>query len=342
MTLEQIKQKIKEPEYNFLVENEHLGDNIILLGLGGSHAYGTNIETSDLDIRGIALNQKSDILTNNNFEQFVNEETDTTIYGLNKMITLLSNLNPNTCELLGLKPEHYLVLSPIGQELLDNIDMFISKKCIQTFGGYATSQLYRLKQKSSHSMQQADLEKHILKTINNLHNDFNSKYSSISDDQMHLYIDTAVQEGYDTEIFMDLKLSHYPVRDYCSLWNELQAIVKSYSKIGIRNSKAIEHGKVSKHAMHLIRLNFMLLDILRGNGIITYREKEHDLLMDIRNGKYTKDDNQMIEAFYDILYEVEKEIDYAKNNTSIPDKPDYKRINEFLANVNERVVRGEI
>ena len=119
MNISEIKVEIKKPEYDFLEKNEHLGNNIILLGLGGSHAYGTNTETSDLDIRGCALNRKNEILTNENFEQFVNEETDTTIYSFNKLISLLSNCNPNTIEILGLKPEHYLFLSPIGQELLD-------------------------------------------------------------------------------------------------------------------------------------------------------------------------------------------------------------------------------
>ena len=101
MNISEIKAEIKKPEYNFLEKNEHLGKNIILLGLGGSHAYGTNTETSDLDIRGCALNRKNEILTNENFEQFINEETDTTIYSFNKLISLLSNCNPNTIEILG-------------------------------------------------------------------------------------------------------------------------------------------------------------------------------------------------------------------------------------------------
>lgn len=58
MTIEEIKQKVASKEYNFLRENEDLGKNIILLGIGGSHAYGTNTESSDLDVRGIATNKK--------------------------------------------------------------------------------------------------------------------------------------------------------------------------------------------------------------------------------------------------------------------------------------------
>lgn len=58
MNLLQIKNLIASDEYEFLKSNEHLGGRIIMLGLGGSHAYGTNIETSDLDVRGCALNRK--------------------------------------------------------------------------------------------------------------------------------------------------------------------------------------------------------------------------------------------------------------------------------------------
>lgn len=31
-----------------------------------------------------------------------------------------------------------------------------------------------------------------------------------------------------------------------------------------------------------------------------------------------------------------------RKNTSLPDNPNYKAINEFVASVNERVVKGEI
>ena len=79
MNINDIKKMVEKREYNFLRTNPHLGNNIILLGLGGSYAYGTNIESSDIDLRGIALNTKEDILTYYDFEQVVSNETDTTI-----------------------------------------------------------------------------------------------------------------------------------------------------------------------------------------------------------------------------------------------------------------------
>ena len=341
MTLNEIIKKVQSEEYDFLRHDDRLKQTI-LLGLGGSHAYGTDTETSDLDIRGIALNSKTDLLVNNTFDQVVNTATDTTIYSFNKMISLLQNANPNTIEILGLRPDHYLYLSNVGQELLDNKKLFLSKKVIKSFGGYATSQLYRLNQKSAHQMSQSELENHIFKVLQGMMDSFEERYNPIPEDGLVLYTDKSSQENMDTEIFMDVKLSHYPLRDYCSLWNDLQQTVSSYKKVGMRNKKAIEHGKIAKHSMHLIRLYMMCLDILEKEEIITYRTKEHDLLMDIRNGKYLDENNQPIPEFFDMVHDYEKRLDYAKNNTSLPDNPNYKKINEFVYSVNERVVKGEL
>ena len=86
----------------------------------------------------------------------------------------------------------------------------------------------------------------------------------------------------------------------------------------------------------------MCLDILENEKIVTYREKEHDLLMDIRNGKYLDSNDQPIPDFFEMVDEYDKRLEYAKNNTSLPDVPNYKEINEFVASVNERVVKNEI
>lgn len=64
--------------------------------------------------------------------------------------------------------------------------------------------------------------------------------------------------------------------------------------------------------------------------------------MGIRNGEYLDNNRQPISSFYDLLNEYEKRFDYAKENTSLPNVPDYKRIEEFKMYVNERIVKGDI
>ena len=49
MTIKDIETKLSSKEYDFLKTDKNLGKNIILLTLGGSYAYGTNTENSDLD-----------------------------------------------------------------------------------------------------------------------------------------------------------------------------------------------------------------------------------------------------------------------------------------------------
>ena len=304
MTIEQIKEKLKSAEYDFLRTNENLGSNIILLTFGGSHAYGMDKEDSDVDVRGIALNSKSDILLGTDFEQVVDVDTDTTVYSFNKMIQLLTSNNPNTIEQLGCLPQHYFYLSEIGKKLLDNRKMFLSQICVHTFGGYASSQLRRMSNKAARLVGQAENESYILKSIDNARYEFKNRYYPLqNDNDLKLYIDKSAQKGYDSEIFMDVSLNHYPLRDWAGMWNEMKSIVSSYNKFGRRNEKAVAHDKLGKHMAHLIRLYMMCIDILEKEEIVTYREKERDLLMSIRNGEYLDGNRQPIPEFYDLLNE---------------------------------------
>jgi hypothetical protein len=118
------KQLMNTSKYDFLRENERLGKRIILLGLGGSFAYGTSNQNSDIDFRGITLNMVSDLIGLTNFEQYEDVNTDTVIYSFNKIVKLLLECNPNTCEILGLNENDYLIKTKLGQELLDKKWLF--------------------------------------------------------------------------------------------------------------------------------------------------------------------------------------------------------------------------
>ena len=77
MTNAELKAIVQREEYDFLRTNKHLGSNILFLTLSGSHAYGTNVEGSDIDIRGVA--GSPEILGFNHFEQAIDNRTDTVI-----------------------------------------------------------------------------------------------------------------------------------------------------------------------------------------------------------------------------------------------------------------------
>ena len=62
---------LKSEAYRFIQSDEHLGRYVILLGLSGSYSYGTNNEKSDIDVRGVTLNRKSDLIGLTRFEQYV-------------------------------------------------------------------------------------------------------------------------------------------------------------------------------------------------------------------------------------------------------------------------------
>ena len=85
----------------------------------------------------------------------------------------------------------------------------------------------------------------------------------------------------------------------------------------------------------------MCFDILEDGKIITYRKKDHDFLMDIRDGKYLDENKQPTKEFYDIVDEMENKLDYLKDHSPLPDNPDYKRINDFLYDANLNVLYQE-
>ena len=336
------KALMNTEQYDFLRTNERLGDRIMLLGLGGSYAYGTNNAGSDIDFRGVTLQLPSDLIGLTEFEQYEDDKTDTVIYGFNKLVRLLLECNPNTCEMLGLDEDQYLIKSALGQELIDHTDLFLSKRAIKSFGGYADAQLRRLQNAIARdTLPQSDREKHILKSVLNSLEDFNRRYEGDEKNGMRMYIDKAVNPELETEIFVDSNYKHFPLRDYTDLWGAMKTVVRDYDKIGKRNKKK-DDNHLNKHAMHLVRLFMMAIDILEKHRICTHRSEDLPLLLSIRRGEYMQSDGTFSPAFYEILEEYENRLDEAAVKTTLPDNPDMKKVSEFVERVNRYAVTGEL
>ncbi|MBR3509388.1 MAG: nucleotidyltransferase domain-containing protein [Lachnospiraceae bacterium] len=329
-------------EYDFLRTNERLGDRIMLLGLGGSYSYGTNREGSDIDFRGVTLQLPSDLIGMTQFDQYEDEGTDTVIYGFNKLVRLLLECNPNTCEMLGLDEEQYLIKSRLGQELIDQTPIFLSKRVIKSFGGYADMQLRRLQNALARdTLSQEEREKHIYKSVLHAIEDFNLRHKGKGAEGIRLYIDKAENPELETEIFVDANYKHYPLRDYNELWGTMRSVVRDYDKIGKRNKKK-DDNHLNKHAMHLVRLFMMAIDILERGEIKTHRKDDLPLLLSIRNGDFMQEDGTYSKAFYEMLEEYERKLDEAAVKTKLPDEPDLRKVEKFVERVNRYVITGEL
>lgn len=140
----EILNLLKSEKYDFLRTRPELGDNIILLVVSGSHAYGLNTPDSDLDIRGIAIENEDTLFGLDNFEIFESKETDTVIYSLRNFMRLAMKGSPNMLELLNVRNDDILYITDEGYKLLENKELFLSKKLYHTIRGFTKNSLNRM------------------------------------------------------------------------------------------------------------------------------------------------------------------------------------------------------
>ena len=335
------KKLMLTSEYEFLRNHPRLGDRIILMGLGGSYAYGTNNENSDIDFRGITLNLPSDLLGLTEFEQYEDGGTDTVIYAFNKIVKLLLDCNPNTIELLGLDEDQYLIKTSLGRELLEQKGLFLSKRAAKSFGGYAGAQLRRLQNALARdSMAQEERERHIYNSVKNALEDFQRKNHMFDKGNIRIYIEKSQNPEMETELFVDADYKHLPLRDYENMLGVMNSVIRDYDKIGKRNKKK-DDNHLNKHAMHLVRLFMMAIDILEKGEIRTHRTDDLELLKSIRRGDFQKADGTYQKEFYDLLSDYEKRLEVATVKTTLPDNPDMEKVEQFVEYVNRKAIEGD-
>ncbi len=128
-------------------------DNTILIGYRGSVAHNMYIPNTDpnsiddVDLMGIfmapvdhyiGIKQIKDV-----DEKFV-DKWDVVSYEFLKFVRLLIKSNPNVMSLLWVKDNHYIKRHPYGQALVDNRDLFVSKRAYKAYSGYAYDQLKKM------------------------------------------------------------------------------------------------------------------------------------------------------------------------------------------------------
>ncbi|HHG86501.1 MAG TPA: nucleotidyltransferase, partial [Bacteroidetes bacterium] len=114
--------------------------NLILLEvIAGSRAYGLEVPESDTDIRGIFILPQEMLYGMEYIPQVANETNDIVYYELGRYVELLIKNNPTILELVAMPAACILQRNPLLDEI--RLDQVLSKLCMNTFAGYARTQL---------------------------------------------------------------------------------------------------------------------------------------------------------------------------------------------------------
>ena len=129
-----------EKFYSFLKKN----GLIIFETVVGSQAYGTATPESDVDKKFVYILPHEFILGMDYIEQ-ININADYSGYEIKRFLELIQSNNPTLLELLNSPEDCIEYKHPIFDLILEHRDEFITKKCGDSFGGYARQQIQKAK-----------------------------------------------------------------------------------------------------------------------------------------------------------------------------------------------------
>lgn len=336
-----------------------LKDKTILLTITGSRGYGTNIATSDYDYKGIAIPpQKYYFSMQHTFDQAELSEPDAVIYEIKKYLKLASTANPNCLDVLFADPENIIVCNSLGQKLIDNRDLFITKAARYSYAGYSFAQLKRIKNHRGYLLnplkepptrkemglpettlipadQLAAAEAEIKKELDKINFDFLNGL----DDDVKIAIKTNMQNMLtEMKVYSDDQWSAMArkigfsdnfiyllqqERNYSNKKREWEQYVNWKKNRNSDRAKDEEKfGYDGKHAYHLIRLLRMCIEILESGKVIVKRPDFEDLL-EIRNGLWSYD--KLIEE----AEKLDKKCEELYKISTLPNKPNINKIDEL-------------
>lgn len=341
---------------------KYLKDNnlIIYETISGSKAYGTNLPTSDTDIRGVFILPEYHyfgIPEHSYISEVKDEKGDNKYYELNRFLDLLYQNKPDVVEMA------FNNMVTFQHKVWDIIDptKFLTKKCGKAFSGFAQSQIKKATGlNKAINNPQPKVRKSILefcylidgvetKKLSDLYSINDLKNAGVSHVQngeglYGLFLDPNNQFNFrgvvnQEETNNSIRLSSIPKEWYnvyskpvlfhfnmngykvhCKQHKNYWEWVEKRNQDRYRTN--IEHGKNydSKNLCHTMRGLNMAIEILKGEGVNVMRTNDLEDLMEIRLGK---------REYNSIIEEAKIKIDLVNQlieTTNLPDEIDYKYV----------------
>jgi len=341
-------------------------DHILFLTVHGSIAYGLNTPESDIDLRGICTTPKEYLYGfRDKFEQWIlHLPIDSTIFEIKKFFSLTSNNNPNTIEIIFTNPEDHLYISPAGQLILDNRNMFLSKQVKERYIGYAKAQAKRIRSHRNYILNpmksppsreemglptQPQIEKNqfdavkamIQKKIESWIPDFEPFTESqkiylqnkVSDILAEMEIKSedkwlaaARSIGLDDNLILVIKQE----KEYENKLEDYRSYCEWKKNRNPKRAALEEKYRFDlKHATNLVRLLKMGKEILDTGIVQVKRIHDREELMAIKNGAWT------YEQLISYADEIEAEVQESYKNSKLPNQPDAKSLNALCMKIVE-------
>lgn len=316
------------------------GHKIVLKIKGGSHLYGLATENSDLDYIGVFLNtpeelyglKTCEVIEENTISKQDNgkndkDAIDCKYYSLAKFCSLALGCNPTILEILFVNPKNIVFCDTIGQHLLDNRHLFLSKKAYHSFLGYAISQKKKSFVKAENLKKLTEAYKE-LNRINHYKLCKTMLYDAVNPIGNFMKIwDYEIGMIYTSNGFINC--DDYP--NYITIGDlrfSNQKLIDVKRKIESRLNKAshradgmLDKGVDYKFMSHTVRLLYEGIQLLT-TGNISFPLEQKDIIMDIKLGKVKNTD--IITLIEDLENKI-KTIDVI-----LPEKPDIDGVNSMM------------
>ncbi len=341
---------------------------IIFECIAGSQSYNLHTATSDLDIRGVFVLPEAEYFGLNYVEQVNDTKNDIVFYELRRFVQLLNRNNPNILEMLAMPARCILYKHPLFD--LFEVRLFLSKRCRETFAGYARSQVSKahgLNKKIVTPMEEERktildfcyiitgygsisakkwLETHDLdqKRVGLVHIPHTKNvYAVFYDKNFALGYEGMMKKPTSNDVATSsIPKGEEPIATlfcnqegfsvYCKQYREYWDWVAQRNEVRYNNT--IEHGKNydAKNMMHTFRLLDMAHEIISQGNIIVERPNRDELLA-IKSGQFFYDD---LLPLADVKMQA---IETAFASCTLPEKPDYEAIQAILVHIRREIYK---
>lgn len=267
----------------------------------GSHLYGTAMPTSDYDLRGFIFSPFPYLVGVKKFE-CQEMEGDKKIYSASYFLKLALKGDPLVTELFFANKCHIIECSEFGREIMDLKDYIISDAIYGRIMGYSTGEWRKAMAVKLVSTKFNKTKKEIISDIRNHWSPGKEKM-----DEM-IEILNSIDE---------------------------KKCISSMAGLGAKRKKDIEeYGFCRKSAAHSIRLVKQLTELME-TGEMIFPRPDKDMLLDIRNGKYSKEE---LEEIHD---EVVARAEEMRDKSALPYKPNTKMVWEKYLKIVAKIIRKD-